>query len=116
MNDTINILGQQVPVALLLVYLQNWLKKQSWFPWVDYKSTRLNHLLAAGLAGLATLGVHESHTGSVMTGGVITIVMPPLTTLLVGVWHWVTQHLITKAMYDGWLQQKLSPPTEVKTP
>lgn len=108
-NEAVNIFGQQVPVAIALVYIQNWLKSQPWFPFLKTTSSaKLQHLWAAFFALLATIGVHESHTGSVMSGGTITIVMPPLVVFLTGLWHWITQHVITKAMYDGWLKDNLN--------
>lgn len=109
MNDTISLLGQQVPIALVLVFLQNWLKQQKWFPLLTYQSARMNHLAAIILSGLATVGIHETHTGSMLAGGTLTIVVPPITVVLAGAWHWLQQYIVTKTGYVL-LQSQLNPP------
>lgn len=108
MNDTITLLGQQVPMALVLVYLQNWAKKQTWFPWLTYESKRMNHLAAIVLSGLATLGISISHTGSIATGGTIVIAMPSLAHFLAHLYQWLTQYILTKTSYSV-LQTQLNP-------
>jgi hypothetical protein len=107
--DTINLMGQQIPVAILLVYLQNWLKKQSWFPLLSYESSgRLNNIAAVILSGLGTLGVSVSHTGGPLTGGIVSFAIPALPIMLTGVWHWMTQYAWSKLTYHQ-LQDKLNP-------
>jgi len=110
MNDTITLLGQQVPVALLLVYFQNWAKKQSWFPWLTYESKRANHLAAIALSGLATIGISVSHTGGPVNGGTIILHMPPLAVLITSLYHWLQQYILTKTSYSV-LQTQLNPIT-----
>lgn len=110
-EDTISLLGQQVSVGLVLVYLQNWLKKTKFFPWLSYESTKLNHVVAVVLAGLATWGISISHTGSVMAGGTLTISLPALPMLATTAWHWGTQYVFSKTAYTV-LQTQLNPATQ----
>lgn len=102
-------LGQQIPLGLVLVFIQNWLKQQTWFPWLNYQSAKMNHLFAIITSGLATFGLHASHTGTFTSGGSILITWPAGTVILAGVWHWVSQYAISKGLYTG-LQAQLNPP------
>ena len=106
--DTVSLLGQQVPVALVLVYLQNWLKQQRWFPWLTYQSAKANHLFAIIASGVGTFGIHFAHTGTVSNGGTFTIAFPPLAVLAVALWHWATQYIFSKTAYTA-LQSQLNP-------
>ena len=111
MNDTINLFGQQVPIALVLVFLQNWLKQQRWFPLLTYQSTRMNHLFSIAATGLATIGIgftfnHDAHT--------LTITGLQMSTIAAGVWHWLGQYAVTKGIYTG-LQSQLNPPAAQQT-
>ncbi len=111
MNDQsvlYTLLGQQLPWAFALVYFQNYLKKQKWFPWLTYESTRMNHVISVLLTGLATLGVHTVHTGSFLAGGSLTITWPALAVVFAGLGHWLQQWIMTKVAYTA-LQSKLNP-------
>lgn len=104
-SETINLFGQQIPLALVLVFLQNWLKKQKWFSLIDFNTPRANHLFAIVVAGLATIGIH--FTWSVETH---TLVISGLDshTLLAGGWHWLSQYIIAKTGYHA-LADKINP-------
>lgn len=110
MENTISILGQQIPVALVLVYLQNWIKKSD-IPWLTYESSRLNHLASIALAGIGTFGIAIVHTGSFMAGGTFTITVPSGAVLLTHLYHWLTQYIMSKTAYTA-LQSQLNPATQ----
>jgi len=111
MENTISILGQQIPVALLLVYIQNWAKKQSFLPWLTYESSKLNHLASIALAGIGTFGIAIVHTGSFMAGGTFTVTIPSGAILLTHLYHWLTQYIMSKTAYTA-LQSQLNPATQ----
>jgi len=104
-QETITILGQQVPLALLLVIFQDWLKKQKWFPLVNYEREKANRYFALVSTGLATIGVHMTLNTE---GHSLTIVWPTMPVLIAGIWHWVQQYVLTKVSYKV-LQTKLAP-------
>jgi len=104
-----NFLDQQLPLGLILVFIQNWAKQQKWMPWLTYQTTRTNHLVSILLTGLATLGLHTSHTGSFVQGGSLLITWPAGTVLIAGLWHWAQQYAVTKGLYTG-LSNQLNPP------
>jgi len=105
-----NFIDQQLPIGLVLVFVQNWLKGQSWFPWLNYQSTKANHAFAIITTGLATFGIHISHTGTFVSGGSVLLTFPAGTVILAGLWHWIQQYAVTKGVYTG-LQSQLNPPT-----
>ena len=107
-NNILTLFGQQIPLGLVLVFVQNWLKKQSWFPLISYDSARANHLFSIVLTGLTTIGIHIAHTGSFSAGGTISITLPPAMVILYGIWHWIQQYIVTKTSY-AFLQDKLNP-------
>jgi hypothetical protein len=104
-----NFLDQQLPLGLVLVFVQNWLKQQKWFPWLTYQSTKMNHVFAIVVSGLATFGLHVSHTGNFTQGGSILLTFPAGTVILAGLWHWVQQYSVSKGIYVG-LSTQLNPP------
>lgn len=103
-------LGQQIPIGLVLVFFQNWIKQQSWFPWVNYQSAKMNNIFAIVVSGLATLGLHISHTGTFTDGGTVLLTFPAYTVILQGLWHWAQQYALSKGLYTG-LSKQLNPPT-----
>src|SRR5690242_18683748 len=95
-NALTQFLTQQVPSGVLLVFLQDWLKRQKWFPWVNYEAGKANHFLAIALTGLTSVGIHVTHTGTFTQGGAVLIAWPASTVLFAGLWHWAQQYGITK--------------------
>jgi hypothetical protein len=110
-SDLASLLAQQLPWALMLVYFQNWLKAQSWFPLLTYESKRMNHYFSIVMSGLTTLGITITHTGNPMTGGTVIISLPSMAALVSGLGHWLTQYIMTKTAYTA-LQSQLNPPSQ----
>lgn len=96
MNDQISILGQQIPLALLLVFFQNWLKNQKWFPWLTHEAAQANHLFSIVATALVTVGIHITLNTA---GHTLTITWPTLSVFLMGLWHWAQQYVFTKFTY-----------------
>ena len=108
-NDFAALLVQQVPFSLVLVFFQNWLKQQKWFPVLNFEATklnaRLNHWFAIIASGAATLGIHftfNSERHELLITGL------SLATIGAGAWHWLTQYILTKASYTA-LKGQLNP-------
>ena len=68
-----NLIGQQIPLGLVLVFLQNWLKQQKWFPWLNYQSVHMNHAFAILTSGLATFGLLGLFLGPVIMAALLTV-------------------------------------------
>lgn len=97
-----DVIAQQVPLALLLVFVQNWLRNQPWFPILTQDKTRLqsrlNHIFAIVASGAATVGVHFTLNA---TQHQLIIDWPTTTVFLTGLWHWITQYLLAKTSYHA---------------
>lgn len=99
-------LQQQIPIALLLVFVQNFLKQQTWFPLISYNSAKMNHIFAIIAAGAATVGIHftfNSADHSLMITGL------SAATIGTAAWHWLQQYILSKTAYTA-LQAQLNPP------
>lgn len=101
-----SVLVQQGTLGLAWVFLQNWLKQQKWFPWVNYDSPKWNHYFAVITSGLTTLGI--SYTWSAANHS-LTITGLSLVTISHGLNSWLQQYLITKTGYTV-LAGQLNPP------
>lgn len=95
-NETITILGQQVPIAFLLVVFQDWMKKQKWFPLVNYEREKANRVFAAISTAVATIGIHMTLNTQ---GHSLLITWPAMPVLIAGIWHWAQQYALTKVSY-----------------
>lgn len=98
---------QQIPAALVLIFLQNWLKQQKWFPWINYQTAKANHAFSVMTTGMATLGVHFTYSStdhSLLITGLST------SAVVAAGWHWIQQYAWTKGLYTG-LQSQLNPPS-----
>lgn len=53
---TENLIGQQIPTAIIVAHVIEWLKHQDWFPFVKADAPWLNRVLSA-IAALLMAGV-----------------------------------------------------------
>ena len=75
-----------------------WLKKQSWFPFVTLDNARLNRAFAMFAAFVAAIGLHFTFDTD---AGVLTITGLTLTNIAHTSWAWVQQYAIQQASYKG---------------
>jgi len=109
-ENTLSDTQIQLALAVALVYAQNWLKQQSWFPWITYEksniSARLNNFFSLIVTGAAALGIHfvfNHQTHELVISGL------QLSSLGAFVWRWLVGYLGSKVTYTA-LKDKLSPP------
>lgn len=60
MHPDASVLGTQLTMSAVIVFILQVLKKASWFPWLSDQTQRLNTIVAVVLSGLAALGIHSS--------------------------------------------------------
>lgn len=104
--DLGSLLGTKATVALAIIFFQQWLKRQSWFPLLTYESKSMNHLFSIAMAGLGTLGIHFTWNAGDHSLMITGLAVPAIAT---GMVHWVQQYLMTKVGYVA-LQSQLNPP------
>jgi hypothetical protein len=103
--ESVSSVAQQIPISLLLIFVQNWLKQQKWFPVIGYDTAKANHLFSILTTGLATLGVHFAYSS---VDHSLTITGLSLAAIGTAAWHWLQQYALTKGLYTG-LQNQLNP-------
>jgi hypothetical protein len=91
-----NELQSQLTLALIVPYLLQWLKGQSWFPLVSFTSGKLNAIVAAIIATAAGFGIAFNYNPDV---GALTITGLTAAGLWQGLLHAVQQFFMQHAAY-----------------
>jgi len=93
-----DLLTSQFTVAYIAAALIEWLKKQSWFPFVNVDTSKLNRVFAAAVALLATVGITTTFDSE---AGVLTLSGLTLGNIAQSVWIWITQYALQQGAYKG---------------
>lgn len=93
-----DMFGSQVGAAGLAVYVIQWLKNNPKLSWISSSTDRLNRVLSALLAALATVGIRISFDA---VSGVLTVSGLELGTILSLLWNWVIQLILQEILYKG---------------
>jgi hypothetical protein len=75
-------------------YLIQILQKAKSIPWVTDHTHGINIALRALLSLGATLGISHAWNPSTGGGGVLMVTFPPLTVIMIGLWHWFGQFAV----------------------
>jgi hypothetical protein len=111
MNETTQI---QLLFSVALVYAQNWLKQQPWFPLITYEQSkingRINNIFSIIATGAAALGIHfafNSQTHELVISGL------QLSSIGAFAFRWAVGYLGSKLTYTA-LKDKLNPPAPLQ--
>jgi len=89
--------------AIMIVAFVQWLKESPWFPAINQESTKINQLLGAALAAVASLGISYSVSGRIVTIAFDYVVV------LHGLWHYAQQLAMQHFVYHGFLKPREKP-------
>ncbi len=96
-----NLIGQQIPTAIIVAHVIEWLKTKAWFPFAKSNALWLNRI-TAGIAALASAGAVHYTFGTngdfSLTGNYYT--------LLHALWAGVQQY----ALQHGYYKMAIRPP------
>lgn len=70
------------------------IQKTKYVPWITEHTKEINIGAKLLLSGLATLGISHAWNPSTGGGGVLMFTVPPLSVILIGLWHWFGQFAI----------------------
>jgi hypothetical protein len=105
-----NLLVDQLGSAAVVVFLLEWLKKQSWFIWLTDESTkRVKWLFSLVFGALAVAGIGYVWTPS---EGTLLVTGLTLTGIATALWHYIVQIVSQKVIYRVAVQT----PEATKTP
>ncbi len=90
-------LGAHVTTGAMLVYGLEYLKRVGWCPWLRAETRLLNRLVSVGYALIVSVGI--TVTGDAGSGWVWYI--PPLSTLLIGIFEAAKQFTAQELIWDG---------------
>jgi|SRR5579859_5712209 len=107
--DATTLLGSQVGAAAACAYIINLLQMWSKTPWITAHTKYVNIAVRALLSGGAYVGISHVWSPSTTGGGVLTITIPSLTVIVIGVWHWFCQYAFTHVVGTT-LESKQAPP------
>lgn len=89
-------LGPQIGAAGVAVWLIQWLKSTKLAPFIHEGTDKLNRVLSALIAALATVGIHVEFD---QTGGVLTVTGLTLSAALPLVWSYLQQLVMQEVIY-----------------
>jgi hypothetical protein len=93
-----DLFGSQIGAAGVAVYIIEWLKAQPRLKWITASTDRLNRLLSALLAALATVGIQTQFDPA---SGTLTITGLSLASILSLLWSWLVQFVLQELVYKG---------------
>ena len=102
----------QLGASAVIVFIMQWLKGRSWFPWLTEKTDTLNRWLAVGLSGLAALGIHMTFD---QAAGTLTITGINAAAILAAAWVWLKSYAVQETMYRVVKAKTVVAPREVWT-
>jgi len=102
-------LQSQITLAVLVPYILQWLKGQTWFPLVGFNSGGMNRFVAAVVAIIGGFGLATHFDGA---GGVLTISGLTIPNVWQGILHSAQQFLMQHAVYKTAIAPPLPGPTQ----
>lgn len=91
-----NEFGSQVTLALAVSFVLQWLKKQTWFPWLSFETEKVNRLVSVFISIVAGFGVYFVFDHAT---GVLTISGLTLANLMHALSHAGEQFMLQHAAY-----------------
>lgn len=95
--ETSGELTAHLTSGAVAVYAIQYVKSQSWFPWMNTDTKVLNRYVNGILAAVSVMGISWSYDPSV--GG--TIQIPAAMVIASGLWEFAKQYILQQVIYDG---------------
>lgn len=92
-------LSTQATLAYLASLLLQWLKAAPWLSIVSRATPKMNRAVSILLAGLTSLGVNLSVSGSADLGWQVLLQIPALGALLGALWLWLQQWILQQILF-----------------
>lgn len=100
-NAVSNIVMTQFTSSAVVVWLMQKLKSASWFPFLQHGRATVSRLFSIGVAFFVAIGI--GYTWNTNSSGIhtLTLTIPGLWGLAVGVWHWLNQFVLQETVYQA---------------
>ena len=109
MNE--NLLGQQIPIAIIASTIIEWLKSKPWFPFANFDTSAGNKIFAALVAIVTAIGIHATFNS---VDGVLIIRGLEWRTILHGGWAAAQQYCFQHVIYKVAIRTPPQPELEFK--
>ena len=95
-------ISTQVALSAIIIWLMNWAKRSKLVTFMSAETETVNRLVAVALTGLASLGVHMTHSYDPLAdGGTFHLVITgvALGSILAHGRDWIFSYVVTKSGY-----------------
>lgn len=86
--------------AAIVVYALNKLKSAKWFPLLQKDWTWVNRGASMFVAVAVSIGIHYTWTAGTDGGHTLTLQIPTLSVLAIGIWHWLNQYAMQETLHQ----------------
>jgi hypothetical protein len=86
--------------AAIVVYVMNRLKAASWFPLLQKDKETASRVFSVAVAFLVSIGIHYTWAASSNGGHILTLEIPTLSALALGLWHWLNQYALQETLHQ----------------
>ena len=97
--------------AAIVVYAINKLKSAKWFPLLQKDWTWINRGFSMFVAFAVSIGIHYTWSASTDGGHTLTLQIPTLAVLGLGVWHWLNQYAMQETLFQITKPKDVAPKT-----
>lgn len=108
MNE--NLLGQQVPVAIMTAYVLEWLKSKPWFPFANCDTAWMNRITAALCALGTALAIHITFNS---VDGTLLVTGLRAQSIIHGLWAAAQQYALQHFVYKTAIAQGVIQPRPI---
>ncbi|HXU18962.1 MAG TPA: hypothetical protein VN788_00105 [Verrucomicrobiae bacterium] len=89
-------LGSTITLSAVVVFVINFFKSRSWFPWLTAESKVANRFVAVALSGASALGIHFLYDN-----GTLTITGLSLAGVGLAGWMWLKSFALQEWIYQS---------------
>jgi hypothetical protein len=86
--------------AAIVVYAINKLKAAKWFPLLQKDWTWINRGFSMFVAFAVSIGIHYTWASDTTGGHTLTLQIPTLAALGLGLWHWLNQYAMQETLHQ----------------
>lgn len=104
-----SFLGEQLPTAIIVTYLIEWLKTKPWFPFAKIDGVKINRACAVVMAIITGIGLHIAFDPAI-GNGTLTITGLNWSSIVHSAWAAIQQYALQHVIYWTAIVPHQNPP------